>query len=165
MLAAVLLVTASCTSDALDDGGSADVVLEIISLENPAVTAQQAGAGGLCTLQVEDWTASAQAVPKNSLAGSSPFNDLTLHTVTITYNWIDPGITTPTRVVGLGDATIPTAGVNSVTFAPISFDDLDIGLQGHTANLVMVFDATTVEGSAVRATVQRQLFVEVCVAP
>lgn len=166
ILAAVLLVTASCTNDALDDGGSADVVLEVINLDNPAVTAQQSQAGGgECTLMVEDWTASIQAAPKNGLAGTSPFNDLTLHTVTITYNWLDPGIITPTRVVGLGDTTIPADGASSVTFAPISFDDLTVGMQGHTANLVLVFDATTVEGSSVRDTVQRQLFVEVCAAP
>jgi hypothetical protein len=168
LLAVVLLVAASCTNDGLDDGSGADVVLEIVSLDNPAITAQTSGEGGegLCTLLVEDWTASVMAAPKNSLAVISPFNDLTLHTVTITYNWIDPGIVTPTREVGLGDATIPAAGAASVTFSPIAFDDLDSGtMQGHTANLVLVFDASTVEGTHLRDTVQRQLFVEVCAAP
>ncbi len=167
VLAAVLLVTASCTNDALDDGTGADVVLEVVSLENPPITAQQAqGEGEVgCTLQVEDWTATIEAAPKNSLAGTPPFNDIILHNVTITYNWIDAGITTPTRTVGLGDTRIPAGGVSSVTFAPISFDDLDATLQGHTANLVLVFSATTVEGARITASVQRQLFVEVCEVP
>jgi hypothetical protein len=166
LLAAVLLVSASCSNDALDDGSGADVILEVLSLENPAVTAQVAGGGGgECTLEVEDWTASMQAAPKNPLGGVGPFNDLILHTVTVTYNWIDPTIVTPTRVVGLGDVTVPAAGVSSVTFAPISFDDLAAAMQGHTSNLVLVFDATTVEGTHVRSSVQRQLFVEVCAAP
>jgi len=165
LLAAVLLVAASCTNDALDNGTGADVVLEVVNLDNPAVTAQQAqaGGGGSCTLLVEDWTASIQASPKNSLAGATPFNDLTLHTVTVTYAWIDPTIVTPTRVIGLGDATVPAGGTAAVTFAPIAFDDLTDVMQGHTANLSLVFDATTVEGTHVRSTVQRQLFVEICV--
>jgi len=165
LLAAVLLVTASCTNDALDDGSGADVVLEIVNLENPAITAQQAGGAGGCTLLVEDWTALIGAAPKNPLGGTTPFNDLTLHTVTITYNWIEPAITTPTSIVGLGETTIPAGGVAAVTFAPIAFDHLTAAMQGHTSNLVLVFDATTVEGTRVRSTVQRQLFVEVCTAP
>jgi hypothetical protein len=165
LLAAVLLVSASCSNDALDDGSGADVVLEVLSLDNPAVTAQVAGGGGLCTLQVEDWTASMQAAPKNPLGGATPFNDLILHTVTITYNWIDDGISTDPAIIGLGNATIPANGIGSVTFAPISFDDLSAAMQGHTSNLILVFDATTVEGTHVRSTVQRQLFVEVCAAP
>jgi len=164
LLAAVLLVTASCTNDALDNGSGPDVILEVVSLENPPVTAQQAQQGGLCTLLVEDWTASVQAAPKNPLA-IPPFNDLVLHTVTVMYEWIDPGLSTPTRVIGLGDTTVPAGGIAAVTFAPIAFDDLTAAQQGHTANLTLVFDASTVEGSGVRATVQRQLFVEVCAAP
>jgi hypothetical protein len=166
VLAAVLLVTASCTNDALDNGTGADVVLEVVSLENPPVTAQQAQGGVGCTLEVEDWTASIEAAPKNSLAGTAPFNDIILHDVTVTYNWIDAALSTPTRVVGLGDTRIPAGGVSSVTFAPIAFDDLDIAQQGHTANLDLTFRATTVEGTTITSTVNRQLFVEVCdIAP
>jgi hypothetical protein len=165
MLAAVLLVTAACTSDALDDGTGADVVLEVVSLENPPVTAQQAQGGVGCTLTVEDWTATLEAAPKNSLAGTPPFNDIILIDVVITYDWIDPGLSTPTRTVGLGDTRIPAGGISSVTFAPIAFDDLDIAQQGHTANLSLLFRARTVEGTTIGDTVSRQLFVEVCAAP
>ena len=35
----MLLAVTGCTNDNLDDGGSADVVLEIETLENPPVTA------------------------------------------------------------------------------------------------------------------------------
>jgi hypothetical protein len=160
LVAAVLLVTASCTNDALDNGSGPDVILEVVQLDNPAITAEVAE-GGFCTLTVEDWTASLAAVPKNSLA-VPPFNDLVLHTVTITYNWIDPAIVTPTRVIGLGDTTIPAGGTSAVTFAPIAFDDLVGPIEGHTANLVLEFAASTIEGARLRATVQRQLFVEVC---
>ena len=116
VLAAVLLVTAACTNDALDDGTGADVVLEIVSLENPPITAQQSQGEGeaTCTLQVEDWTATIEAAPKNSLAGTPPFNDIILHSVTITYNWIDAGLSTPTRTVGLGDTRIPAGAISSI---------------------------------------------------
>jgi hypothetical protein len=195
MLAWIAVLAAgagSCTNDSLDDGGSADVVLEVLSLENPAVTGEAAQSGfcsldgsvactttadcagaippaGLCEAEcvgfvVQEWSATLGNAPKNVLAGgdSTPFNDVTLESVTITYSWLDPAVSTPTRTVGLGNVTIPTDGTSSVTFAPIAFDDLSLSLEGHTANLSLVFRAKTVEGTRITDTVSRQLFVEAC---
>jgi hypothetical protein len=48
-LVAVLLVAAGCTNDGLDDGSSADVILEIVSLDNTPVTANlTTSAQGTC---------------------------------------------------------------------------------------------------------------------
>lgn len=162
LLAAVLLMAAACTNDSLDDGGSADVVIEVFGLTNEPVTAQEDQ--GFCLLEVVDWVATIQNIPKNSLAGaeSAPYNDVRLINVTIEYAWIDPGITTPTRVVGLGDVTIPANGSNSVSFAPIAFDDLTDATRGRTCNLTLTFEARTVEGTRITDSVQRQLFVEDC---
>ena len=109
------------------------------------------------------------AVPKNSLAITSPFNDITMIDLVITYTFLNlpgnPAITIEDRVVGLADVAIPANATNSVTFSPISFDDLLINypaIQGKTANLTMVFRAVTVEGAQIFDTFYEQLFIESC---
>lgn len=166
ILAAVLLAAAACTGNAVDDGSSADVVIEVATMENPPVTAQAVEGG--CTLEVVDWTATIDANPKNSLAGgeSIPFNDVVMDSVTIEYYAFDDNDrATPLfgpRIVGLGNIAIPAGGSNSVSFAPISFEDLAGVGPGSTLNLVLIFRAVTVEGTTIHATAGRQLFIEAC---
>ena len=163
-------------------------MLEILGLENPAVTGEASDTGicsisltvcasaadcdvgqGLCEAEgasfgVEDWSASLLVAPKNVLSGSdsAPFNDVILQTVRITYDWLDSSLSTPTRTVGLGNTTIPAGGTSSVIFAPVAFDDLSLDLAGRTANLTLEFTAKTVEGTTITDTAGRQLFVESC---
>ena len=166
ILAAVLLAAAACTGNALDNGSAPDVVIEVVTLENQPVTAQEAEGG--CTLEVVDWQATIENLPKNSLAGgeSIPFNDVIMRTVVIEYYDYDDNdrvnLLFGPRVVGLGDVAIPAGGSNNVTFAPISFQDLGGVALGSTLNLVLTFQATTVEGTTIRDTVERQLFIEQC---
>lgn len=168
LLPALLLAATACTNDALDDGSSADVVLEIQDLTAQPVTAStDTGGGGGCSLEVQDWTGTALNVPVSALAGnlSSPFNDILLESVTISYDWDldgipDPGIT-PTSVVGLGGITVPAGGSATFAFAPISFQEV-LPVAGQTANLTLDFRGRTVEGEVVHRTALRQLFVEDC---
>jgi hypothetical protein len=185
----VLLASASCTSNNLDDPDSADVIMEITTLDAPSVTAQLqsatsgtcSGSGTLCTsnqdcglnevcvrtdtciLEVEDWTATVQAAPKNPLA-TEPFNDIVMIDVTISYVWVNPAITTPPFVVGLGNVVVPAQGSNSIMFPPISSDAINnnAAIEGSTASLTMDFRARTVEGTNIRQTAFRQLVVEIC---
>lgn len=166
ILAAVLLA-AACTGNNLDDGSSPDVVIEVAALENSPVTAQQAeGDETGCTLEVVDWTASIENIPKNTLAGTSPYNDVVMTVVIIEYYDFDDNdranLLFGPRVVGLGDVTIPAGATNSVSFAPISFQDLASVSMGSTLNLVLTFRAQTVEGTTISDTVDRQLFIELC---
>jgi hypothetical protein len=171
VLAAVLLAAAACTGNALDNGSSPDVVIEVTTLENSPVTAQQAEGEGEtgCTVEVVDWTATIENLPKNSLAGgeSIPYNDVVMTSVIIEYYAYDDNdrvnLLFGPRVVGLGDVAIPAGGSNTVSFAPISFQDLLLNTtEGSTYNLVLTFQAATVEGTTIRATVERQLFIEAC---
>lgn len=158
----LLLFAVSCTNDSLDDGSGADVIMQILSLDNPAVTGQvAAGGGGGCSFTVGDWTANVGNAPKNELA-TPPFNDIVLTDVDIVYAWINPGLTTPPRNVGLGNVTIPALNSSQVTFQPIAFDDLSLAHAGSTANLTMTFRGFTVEGTSLTTTVLRQLSVESC---
>lgn len=164
---AALLAAAACTNDALDDGNGPDVALEIITLNNLPVTAQTAaGGGGGCTVTVVPWTGTAQNNPLNAQATTSPFNDIVLESVTITYEWINGVAATPVRIVGLGDVRISAGGgQNLFSFHPIAFQDLTPSTFGSTANLTLLFTARTVENETIRFIALRQLFVQSCPAP
>ena len=181
-VAAVLVLAGACTSDGLDDGSSADVVLEILAFQNPTVTgalAQEGTCSGLgnvcmantdcpmnevclfaCVLTVPDWVVEIAAQPKNSLAAPI-FNDIVMIDVTISYNWIN-GFVMPTRVFGLGSVAIPAGGSSSINFQPLAFNDLSAGIIDSTANLTLDFRGRTVEGTSIRTTVLRSLNVEDC---
>lgn len=164
LLAAAVLVAPGCTGNSFDDGDGPDVVLEIVSLDNPPVTASVDEETGACEIEVQDWTASLSNKPKSPLAVSEPYNDVVVQQLVIQYSWIDPSLSTPTRTVGLGDIAIPADGTGGVTFSPLAFDDLSIAITGHTANLTLTFYATMVaNGKRITSTVTRQLFIEGCV--
>jgi hypothetical protein len=159
---ALALMTAACTSDNLDDGGSADVVLEIESLENPAITATLDSTTGFCNFTITDWSFGAINLPKNTLALESGFNDISLTSVTITYDWVNPALSTPMRVIGLGGIVVPVGESATLEFLPMNFDDLNADFLSSSAGLTMRFEGRTVEGSHVQQTVLRQLNIEGC---
>ena len=190
-LLAILVGTASCASNDLDDDDAADVVMSIGQMTSPPVTGQrEAGTSGqcsmsfipcqsnsdcglnevcvlpqTCTLEVVNWAATILAQPKSTVA-LKPFNDIVMQDVTITYQWVNPGIVTPPFTAGLGNVTVPTGGTNTVQFPPISTDAINTNpaIEGSTANLIMVFRARTVEGTEILQTATRTLIVESCEA-
>jgi hypothetical protein len=195
----IVLGTISCTSNDLDSSGSADVIMLIQNLDTPQITANRqtatsgtcsndpnviCSAGGtecglgacvlpfVCILQVEEWTASIEAAPKNTLA-VPPFNNIVMQDVTITYEWTnplinaEPGLQGP-YTAGLGNVTIPAEGTNSVTFIPIPSDLLNRTLpggqtlEGATGTLSMRFRGITVEGTQITQTATTNLVVQIC---
>lgn len=156
LVALGLLVPAlSCTNDALDDGGSADVVLVVQTIPAiPAVTATEV-APGVCAFTVSSTSVTLQSTPKNSVVVSAPLNEIVMETVTISYNWpssppVPDAPPTPTRTLVIG-GRIPVGASNTVSFPPILLQDLRTGHEGHTAILTMVFRGHTVEGAPVEA--------------
>jgi hypothetical protein len=191
LLSLVLIVVAgACTSDDLDDGDSAGVVLQVLSLEPQAVTAQAQQGSGVCSLSggqctvasdcplageactgttgcqltVEEWDASLQALPKNSVAITSPFNDVVMNNIVIDYTWQIAGPGVVTQTIGLNGVTVPVNGQANVTFFPISAAAVstDPAIEGNTADLIMRFNGVTVEGRGVSVVTQGQLNVESC---
>ena len=186
-LAAVFLVAGGCTNDNLDDGDSADVILQVVSMDARPVTANLTTAtqgtcsssgvlcqstadcglnetcvrASICVFEVEEWSIVLQAAPKNPLA-VPPYNDVVMETVQVSYQWVDTGYSTPTRVFGLAGVTIPADGSNSVKFFPITGQDLLNLDQGITGNLTMTFNGRTVEGTAINGTVGAELYIETC---
>jgi hypothetical protein len=191
------------------------VILEVVTLDNTPVTANQttavqgtcSGTGNICQdntqcadtetclipqiclFEVQQWSASVAAAPKNSLA-LPPFNDVRMESVDIRYDWnptdglqFGQGICSLTiqacqsntdcpvgeycalagsRNFGLGNVVIPAQGTNSVTFFPIAGQDLVAALEGQTLSLELTFRGRTVEGTNVAGTARSELYVETC---
>lgn len=165
VVAAALLFAAACTGNSLDDSSAPDVFLEIETFDNPAITAQ--ATEGTCVLEVVSWSATIAVVSKNELA-TPPFNDVVMEEVILEYYAPDDFdfatlLFGPRRVM-LGDVVIPTGASNAITFEPISFDDLGTYAgPGSTLNLLVTFVGRTIEGTSVRVSAGRQLFIENCV--
>ena len=182
-VAAVLLLAAACTGNGLDNGDSADVVLEVVTFTTPPVTAAINTAGfcstttaiactgdadcpslevcniGGCTLTVVDWTVALSNVPKTSLA-AGPANDIAMIDVTISYTF--PVVSPAPRTFGLGGQVITTGGTGSIMFPPLALQDLDPALEATTGSLLMTFRGQTLEGTAISLTVAQDLTVEQC---
>jgi hypothetical protein len=182
-VAAVLLLVGACTGNGLDNGDSADVILEIVSFTTPPVTAATNTAGfcsitttiactvdadcgletcviGGCNLTVVDWTVALANVPKNSLA-AGPANDIAMIDVTISY--VFPGVSPAPRTFGLGGQVIQTGGTGSITFPPMALQDLDASLVSSTGSLTLSFRGQTLEGTMVSLVVFRDLTIEECI--
>jgi hypothetical protein len=146
-----------------------NVVLEVSQMSVPPVTSSQNGTNGTCTYTVTNASASFNNKPKNALAATSPFNDIVLQNVAITYVWDDGAVTSP-ATAGLA-ATVPAGGSVTAQWSIISNASLGVtqapdpvgnGRAGHTANLGMTFTGRTVSGDSVSAVAGGTLQVNSC---
>src|SRR5262245_32740999 len=148
----VALIAPGCADGTVDDGGTGDSVLEVATATTAPITAaSDPNNPGACTITVTDWSASLNNKPKNGLAIVSPWNDILMGTVDITYVWDDPSIVTAPVTMNL-NGTVPANGSVAVKFPPIFLGDLTAAMLGHSANLTMVFHGSTVQGEAVTTT-------------
>ena len=146
----------------IDDPSGPDVVLEV---ENPIIPPITGAANPTpppaCTFTVANATASFKNKAKNSLGATSPFNDIVLETVTVTYVWDDLlGVSGPT-VFGVG-GSVPAGGQATAQFAVVNLGDL-VGRDGHTAAMTLVFRGHTVAGDAVSSSTGGTLAVGSCI--
>ena len=147
-----------------------NVVLEVETLTVPPITSTQNAAGGACTYTITSASGTFKNKPKNQFAGTSPFNDIILQTVSIAYVWDDLLVQDPVTA-GLG-GSVPANGSATALFSVVSNAALEepiaappnpSGRAGHTASLSLTFNGTTVSGDAVSATTGASLQVNSCV--
>lgn len=160
--AALLVVAVSCTGNALDDGGSANVVLQVQEVTIPPVQSQPDPVGGGCVFLLTEATATLNNVPKSDFEEGSPFADIIITSLTISYVWDDPAITTPPYTTS-ERVVIPVDGTNQVKFLAIPLTELDVTKEGHSAELTMLFRGHTEAGSAVEAVGGGVLIVNSCI--
>jgi len=157
---------ASCNGT-IDKGPN--VILEVETLTIPPITSSANGTGGSCTYMVTAANGTFKNKPKNQFAETSPFNDIILQNLVVTYVW-DDGVAQPPVVAGLGGA-VPANGSASAQFSVVSNaalivdgpnDPAGTGRAGHTASLGLTFNGTTVSGDAVSTTTGATLQVNSC---
>jgi hypothetical protein len=146
-----------------------NVVLELETLTIPPVTSSANGTNGACTYTITMASGTFKNKPKNQFAGVSPFNDIILKNLVITYGW-DDGVAQPAVTAGLAGA-VPADGSTSAQFTVVSNGALTVdgpndpagtGRAGHTASLGLTFNGTTVSGDAVSTTTGGTLQINSC---
>lgn len=153
-VALLLLGTLPGCNSNLDDPTSAPVVLEVQNVTIPPVTASFDAITNTCKVTLTNATATVKNVPKNQFAATSPFNDIIMSGVTVTYVWDDGQGATGPVFYGI-TGVIPANATGSIQFSVVSFGDLNSGPGGrfgHTASMVLTFSGVLVEGAAVSVT-------------
>jgi len=148
----VAVVAPGCSNGTVDDGNTGDVVLEVASTTTTPITgAADPALPGVCVFTVTDWTATLNNKPKNGSAIVSPWNDIMMGTVDITYVWDDPSIVTAPVTMNIS-GTVPANGSLGVKFPPIFAGNITAAMEGHAANLTMTFHGAAVSGEGVSTT-------------
>jgi hypothetical protein len=146
------LLAPGCADGTVDDGDTGDVILEVANTATtPITTAEDPDNPGSCSFVVTEWTSTLNNKPKNAKAIVSPWNDILMGTVDVTYAWDDPAIVTPPVTMNVS-GTVPANGSLGVKFPPILLGDVTAAMEGHSANLVLTFHGTAVSGEAVTTT-------------
>jgi hypothetical protein len=139
-----------------------NVILEVENMNIAPITGAIDSTTGNCAFTVTNASATFKNKPKNALAEASPFNDIILQSVTVTYVW-DNGFVLTNRVFGLG-GTVPANGSSSGNFSVINAADLIAASPngGNTASLALVFRGVTVSGDAVSVSTGGTMTVNTC---
>lgn len=164
LAAGLLALASSCTNDSLDDGDSANTVLQLQQVTVPPVTAADDGLGN-CTFTITESTATLENEPKSVGAIESPFNDVLVESLTISYTW-DDGVFTPPHTTSMR-VSIPAGGTGQVRFYAITGEQLvnaPVPRDGHLAEMDFVFSGHSEDGQRITALGGAALFVNSCVA-
>jgi len=161
-LATVLsLVLASCASGPIDDPSGAAVYLEVEITDSPSITGQFQQ--GVCVIQITEWGADFINLPKNSSATTSPYNDVIVEDIDISYAWPGaPSVTVPPDRTIPSPGTVPADSSQSINFEPILLQDLTADMLGTTGILTMSINARTPVNDRIRVQIGEALIIEQC---
>jgi len=161
--ALLVLLAASCSSSGIDDGTSANVVLEVDQVQLGIISSTFDPLRGVCVFQITDSTATLSNIPKSEGAITEPFNDVLITRLVISYDWDDslamPNFVTSPRVV------IPANSTNQVRFLPVRLAEFLAAVpsrEGHSAEVTLLFEGEVADGSRVQAVGGGSLFVNSC---
>src|SRR4029453_10332403 len=156
---AALAAFPSCNSD-IDDPDGPHVVLEAENLTIPPINGTTDATTGACTFTVTNANVTFKNKPKNVQGASSPFNDIVLQNVHVTYDWGPGGAPMSPADFGLG-GTVPANGTAPAQFAVVSGLALSTH-EGQIGSLTLTFSGRTVSGEAVSTTTGGTIAVGTC---
>ena len=154
-----LAALTSCNSE-LDDADGPNVVLEAENVIIPPVNGTFDETTGICTFTITNATATFRNKPKNEEGASSPFNDIVLRNVLVSYDWGPGNAPQADGTFGMG-GTVPADGTAPGQFAVVSGNDLVLH-EGQIASLVLTFVGRTVSGESISTTTGGTLAVGTC---
>lgn len=156
-----LAIVPSCNSS-IDKASGPNVVLEVENVTIPPVNATVDATTGTCTVTLTNSTATFKNKPKNSLGSTSPFNDIILKDVIVTYIWDDnAGVAGPT-VFGVG-GSVAANGSSTAQFGVVTIGDITgTSRFGHSATLTLTFEGETVSGEPIQVVTGGTLSVGSC---
>jgi hypothetical protein len=154
-----LAALTSCNGD-IDDPDGPNVFLEAENLVIPPVTAATDETTGACTFTLTNSNATFRNKPKNEAGATSPFNDIVLESVLVSYDWGVGGAPLPDAQFGIG-GVVPANGTAPAQFSVISANAL-IPYEGQSAGLTLTFLGHTISGEPVAFTTGGSLNVSVC---
>ena len=138
-----------------------NVVLEVTQMTIAPITGTRDATTGNCIITITNASATFKNVPKNHLATTSPFNDIIMRDLLVTYVW-DDGVGVAQAAFGIG-GTVPANGTASAQFPVINgLDVVSPPREGHSASMTLLFRGTTVAGEAVSSTTGGSLAVNPC---
>ena len=145
-----------------------NVVLEVELVTIPPISGARNAVTNECVFTLTNASATFKNKPKNSLAETSPFNDIVLQSLDVVYTW-DDGFGETAATFGIG-GTVPANASATSQFAVVNASDLRKGdlsadpptREGHTARLQMIFRGATVSGDPVSAITGGSLTVNSC---
>lgn len=144
----------------IDSASGPEVVMLVENVTIPPVTGSFDTTTNQCKLTVTNATATFKNKPKNSLASTSPFDDIILQDVTVGYNWEDGNNPAGPSVFGVG-GSVPADGTSTAQFAVANVGDI-VNHTGQTAALTLTFRGQTVSGESVSVTTGGSLVVNSC---
>ena len=161
--ALLVLLAASCADNGIDDGSSANVVLEVDQVTLAIITSTFDPLRAVCVFEITDSTATLFNIPKSEGAITEPFNDILIDQLIISYVWDDglamPNYVTSPRVV------IPANSSNEVRFLPVQLAEFLSAVpsrEGHSAEVTLLFQGEVGDGARVQAVGGGALFVNSC---
>ena len=161
ILAAAVALTGGCADGDIDDADSAPVELQVDVTQSPPIRGQLVGTE--CQVTITEWTVTYRNQPKNSAATTSPFNDIYVDSVTVSYEWpASPGIVPPPPRTIPTPGTVAPNGIKAIPFVPILLDDLTTEMFGTTAILSLDVNARTAAGNDVDIQAGEALVIEDC---
>lgn len=160
-LAGLMSLAMSCASGPIDDASGAAVVLEVQITDSPAITGQFQD--GTCVIRITEWSAQFANIPKNSSATTSPYNDIIVEDIDISYSWPGAaGVTIPPERTIPSPGTVPANGSQSINFEPILLQDLSQDMLGTTGILALRINARTPVNDRITVNIGEALVIEQC---
>ena len=160
LFALVVLASLTSCNSGLDDPDGPNVVLEAENLVIPPVNGTTDTTSGICTFNVTNANATFRNRPKNEAGATSPFNDVVLLSVHVSYDWGPGNAPQADADFGLG-GTVPANGTATAQFAVVGGNDLILH-EGQVASLILTFSGRTVSGEAISTTTGSTLAVGTC---